>query len=215
MIDSANMVVNQPLPVVEAMVRDVSSWATLFGDVEDVIRLARDRYVVQLRQGRAVHPALLRVCRQTAEHRVSWRTLSGPVWSGELHLLPLAGGRTAVHLSFDRTRCGASLRSGPLERSPERSLERSPERLLGWLRGLLAGFGRAARGWLVAGQAARDLRRLRERADALPRPVRPHRMGPLPGARPVEDVLIIEGMNRRPEAAAAEETELGESPRTP
>lgn len=204
MIESASVVVNQPLPVVEAMVRDVSSWTALFGDVEDVSRLARDRYVVQVRQGRRVRPALLRVHRQAAEHRVSWRTLSGPAWSGELHLLALTGHRTMVRLSLDRTPHGAGSGSQLPAGLPDQVPGRPWDGLPGWVRTVLPRLGRTAWGRPGNSRVTGDLRRLCERGDALPRPVRPQRLGPLPGARPVEDVLIIEGMCRRPGGSGTE-----------
>lgn len=189
MIDKATVVVSQPLPVVEAMVRDVSGWAALFGEVEDVARLARDRYLLQLRRGRRVLPAVLQVQRNTNDHRIAWHTVTGPSWSGRLHLVALTGRRTAVHLTFDRT----SL--------PSRVLGASLEKWRARWRAVLPGPGPgpgAAPGARLAlsGQAQRDLRRLRERVDALPRPVRPVRLGPLPGARPVEDILVVDGLRR-------------------
>jgi hypothetical protein len=182
-IDTATAVVSQPLPVVEAMIRDVSSWSSLFGEVEDVTRLARDRYLVQLRRGRRIRPAVVGVRRNSPDHRIAWRALSGPNWSGELHLVALTGRRTAVHLILDRTP-----RRQPRLPGPGAGLRRL-------LRGLVP--GRSRNGRPPVSQAHRDLGRFRERVDALPRPVRPARMGPLPGARPVEDVLIIDGLRRR------------------
>ena len=185
MIDNATVVVSQPLPVVEAMVRDVSGWAALFSEVEDVARLARNRYLVHLRRGRRVLPAVLRVQRDTNEHRIGWHTVTGPSWSGRLHLVALTGRRTAVHLTFDRTSRSSRVLAGSLEKWRAR-----------W-RAVLPGTGASARARLVlSGQAKRDLRRLRERVDVLPRPIRPMRLGPLPGARPVEDVLVIDGLRR-------------------
>jgi hypothetical protein len=184
-IDNATVVVSQPLPVVEAMVRDVSGWAALFSEVEDVARLARNRYLVHLRRGRRVLPAVLRVQRDSTDHRIGWHTVTGPSWSGRLHLVALTGRRTAVHLTVDRT---------PL---PSRALAGSLQRWWARLHAVVLGTGASARARLVlSGQAKRDLRRLRDRVDALPRPIRPVRLGPLPGARPVEDVLVIDGLRR-------------------
>ncbi|HET9657451.1 MAG TPA: hypothetical protein VFP72_19020, partial [Kineosporiaceae bacterium] len=102
MVDRAGVVVGQPLPVVEALVRDVSGWAGLFGAVEDVSRLGHDRYLVELRRGRRrTRAALVRVQWNASEHRFVWRTLNGPDWSGELRLTALTGRRTSVRLSFD------------------------------------------------------------------------------------------------------------------
>jgi hypothetical protein len=206
-IDNATVVVSQPLPVVEAMVRDVSGWAALFSEVEDVARLARNRYLVHLRRGRRVLPAVLRVQRDSTEHRIGWHTVTGPTWSGRLHLVALTGRRTAVHLTFDRTTLDRTpLPAVPaVPAVPSRSLAGSLGGSLGgslqrwWARwrAVLPGTGVSARARLVlSGQAKRDLRRLRERVDVLPRPIRPVRLGPLPGARPVEDVLVIDGLRR-------------------
>lgn len=198
MIDSATVVVSQPLPVVEAMVRDVSSWSSLLGEVEAVTRLARDRYVLELRRGRRTRTAVVRVRRNAGDHRIAWQALSGPNWAGEVHLVALTGRRTAVHLTFDRT-----------PRQPSRRPGRGAG-LRRLLRGLVPGPSRSGSSRLPVSEAHRDLARFRERVDALPRPVRPARMGPLPGTRPVEDVLIVDGLRRRtPQMRAAAAPEPG------
>jgi hypothetical protein len=189
MIDNASVVVSQPLPVVEAMIREVTSWPGLFGEVEEVAGLARDRYAVQLRRGRRTRTALVRVRRNAADHRLAWQALSGPNWAGEVHLVALTGRRTAVHLTFDRSPRQPAHRPGP------------GEGLRRLLRGLIPVLSRRGGSRRPVSQARRDLARFRERVDAVPRPVRPARMGPLPGARPVEDVLIIDGIRHGPQPA--------------
>jgi hypothetical protein len=176
--ERAGVVVSQPLPVVEALVRDVSGWPALFADVQDVSRLAHDRYLVELRQGRRgrrvrTRAALVRVRWNAVEHQFSWHSVTGPEWSGELRLTPLTGRRTAVALTLN------GRDGGP-----------------GWLSRLIN------RGYRSSGDATRDVEALRSRVAALPQPVRPVRLTPLPGARPVEDVLMMAGLAGRPEPPA-------------
>jgi hypothetical protein len=181
MTDRSTVVVSQPLPVVEAVVRDVTGWPGLFGEVAAVTRLASGQYAIELQCGRRTSPGVVCVRWAAAEHRFTWRAVSGRPWSGELQLVALTGRRTAVHLTLNAV--------------PARRGRRAAR-----LRGMLAALGPL---WSSADSssrrdgACRDLATLRRRLDALPPPVRPPRLVPRQGLHPMDDLLTTAGLRAR------------------
>lgn len=99
MICRAQVVVAQPLSVVESHLWDVGSWPTFLGRLDSAVRVTHERYTVLLRQAWHSREALIRVRWHAREHRVSWHTQGGPTWFGEFALTAIGDRSTAVTLT--------------------------------------------------------------------------------------------------------------------
>jgi hypothetical protein len=96
----AQIVVFQPLPVVESQLWDVVAWPTFLGRLDSAVRTTHERYTVQIRRWWYSDEAVIRVRWRAKDHKVVWQTEQGPPWSGEFCLTPLSRTHTAIALSM-------------------------------------------------------------------------------------------------------------------
>jgi hypothetical protein len=100
MSDRATTVIPLPLSVVESNIWDVTTWTAFVAGVERIERVAPERFLFGIRQGRRVHPVPVAVRWHPRDHRVSWRELHGPAWRGEIRLTALNGRRTRIGMEI-------------------------------------------------------------------------------------------------------------------
>ena len=98
MSDSAYVVVNRPLSVIESQLWTVTNWASCLQDVVSVRRASHERYTMELMAGRGIDEVLVAVRWNARHHRFAWKALDGPSWTGQLQLHPVNGRRTRVTL---------------------------------------------------------------------------------------------------------------------
>jgi len=96
--DSAYVVVNRPLSVIESQLWTVTNWASCLQDVVSVRRASHERYTMELMAGRGIDEVLVAVRWNARHHRFAWKALDGPSWTGQLQLHPVNGRRTRVTL---------------------------------------------------------------------------------------------------------------------
>jgi uncharacterized membrane protein len=96
----ATAVVNLSVSEIEAKLREIGAWPRFVVGLQDVIKTAHERYtfVVHDRSGTREVP----VCAilHPREHRVSWKSLSGPAFDGEYRLHEESDRRTRVTVSL-------------------------------------------------------------------------------------------------------------------
>ena len=100
MSQSASLVVNRPVSVIEAHFWPVTNWASCLADVASARRVAHERYLMELRSGRRTEEVMVAVRWNARHRRFAWKALEGPTWSGELTLTPVNGRRTRLSLSI-------------------------------------------------------------------------------------------------------------------
>lgn len=99
----ASAVVPEALPKVQLRLDDVQSWDRFLTGVESLTRVANERYLARLRDGRE---SLLAVRREGREHRYRWWSLRGPAFEGQLHLEAVDPAATRVTLSVTASPSG-------------------------------------------------------------------------------------------------------------
>lgn len=94
-------VVAAPLATVEATLRDVARWPEFLSGLESVRETGFERYVFSVSEGGG-HARDVPVCvvPHVGEHRISWRALSGPRYTGELRLRVVDQEHTRVELAM-------------------------------------------------------------------------------------------------------------------
>jgi uncharacterized membrane protein len=96
----ATTTVAAPLTDVQARLADVSSWPAFLYGLESVEPAGHERYRFTLANGKQRRTVLVCVQAHPAEHRMAWRQLEGPRYTGELRLRAVDSGRTAVELTL-------------------------------------------------------------------------------------------------------------------
>jgi len=96
----ATTTVAAPLTDVQARIADVSSWPAFLYGLEAVEPAGHERYRFTLVNGKRRRTVLVCVQTHPAEHRVSWRQLEGPRYTGELRLRESDSGHTSVELTL-------------------------------------------------------------------------------------------------------------------
>jgi hypothetical protein len=99
----ASAVVHQPLPLVQHRLDDIQSWDRFLTEVESITRVAHERYLAKLLDGRET---LLCVRREGREHRYRWWSLRGPAFEGRLRLEAVDPARTRVTLTVNTAPSG-------------------------------------------------------------------------------------------------------------
>ncbi len=89
-----------PLAAVESYVADVTHWPAFLIGLDTVERLGHQRYRFCVRDGADRREVVVAVRRDPARHRVTWRALEGPEYSGCLALTPVDTAHTKVHLEL-------------------------------------------------------------------------------------------------------------------
>lgn len=84
----ASAVLSAPLAAVEACVREVEAWPEFVVGVQSVTALAYQRYRFTIKDGRSTRAVDVAVVPHPKEHRISWHSISGPRFEGELRLSP-------------------------------------------------------------------------------------------------------------------------------
>lgn len=92
----ASAVVHQALPQVQQRLDDIQSWAQFLTEVDQVTRVAHERYLARLRDGRE---SLLVVRREGREHRYRWWSVRGPAFEGQHRLEVVDPGHTRITLT--------------------------------------------------------------------------------------------------------------------
>jgi hypothetical protein len=85
------------LKIVESRLGDVESWDRFLAGVQNVRRMAHERYVFQLDGGQEIRVAVRAHLR---EHRFTWHSLVGPAFDGTLRLTAVDERLTRVTLSI-------------------------------------------------------------------------------------------------------------------
>src|SRR3954451_3541790 len=96
----ATMTVAAPLTDVQARIADVSSWPAFLYGLEALEPAGHERYRFTLVNGKRRRTVLVCVQTHRAEHRVFWRQLEGPRYTGELRLRESDSGHTSVELTL-------------------------------------------------------------------------------------------------------------------
>jgi uncharacterized membrane protein len=78
----ASATVAAPVERVEQFLADVDRWPTFLVGLESVRRLAHERYLFALRDGREQRDVTVAVRRDHAAHKITWRALDGPTYTG-------------------------------------------------------------------------------------------------------------------------------------
>jgi len=89
-----------PFAAVESYVADVTHWPAFLIGLDSVERLGHERYRFCVRDGRDCRDVVVAVRRDPTQHRISWRALEGPEYTGCLVLSPVDGAHTKVHLEL-------------------------------------------------------------------------------------------------------------------
>ena len=130
----ATTVMAVPLGAVEKRLRDVTGWPAFVSGLAAVEQLGFERYRFTLAEGGARRDVPVCVVDHPAEHRMTWRQLEGPRYTGELRLRPVDAGHTRVELrtTVDPTGFASGLREMLGERHPtaELALQRLEELLV-------------------------------------------------------------------------------------
>jgi uncharacterized membrane protein len=121
----ATAVMRAPLEVVRERLRDVTGWPAFVSGLVGVEQLGFERYRFTLAEGGARRDVPVCVVDHAAEHRISWRQLEGPRYSGEVRLRAVDDGHTQVELrtTVDPTGFASGLREMLGERYPTAELD--------------------------------------------------------------------------------------------
>jgi uncharacterized membrane protein len=95
----ASAVLNAPLAVVEACLREVTAWPRFLVGLEEVTATTYQRYRFKIKEGKRFREVDVAVQAHPREHRFSWRALSGPRFEGEVRLAPSDERCTRAQLS--------------------------------------------------------------------------------------------------------------------
>jgi len=96
----ATTTVAAPLPDVQARLTDVTSWPAFMYGLESVEPAGHERYRFTLANGKQRRTVLVCVQAHPAEHRMTWRQLEGPRYTGDLRLREAGSGHTTVELTM-------------------------------------------------------------------------------------------------------------------
>lgn len=79
----ASAVVSFPMSTVDTRLREIGSWPQFVVGLQNVIKVAHQRYTFVVRDGDGTRKVPVCVVLHPREHRVSWKALSGPAFDGE------------------------------------------------------------------------------------------------------------------------------------
>lgn len=94
----ASAVVRMSVAEVEDKLRQIEEWPRFLVGLEDVTKTSFERYRFRLRSGQRTREAQVAVMAHPREHRIAWKALAGPAFSGVFRLQPVDGRHTRVSL---------------------------------------------------------------------------------------------------------------------
>jgi uncharacterized membrane protein len=94
------IVVNAPADMVEQRLMDVESWAAFLCDVENIMKVAHERYDFQINSWGHRRVARVVVRRDAREHFFMWKVLKGSGYNGTVRLKAVDGRRTQVTVAL-------------------------------------------------------------------------------------------------------------------
>jgi uncharacterized membrane protein len=121
----ATTTVAAPLAEVQARLADVTSWPSFVYGLEAVEPDGFERYRFTLADGKRRRTVPVCVQAHPSEHRMTWRQLEGPRYTGDLRLREVDGGHTTVELTMtaDPVSMSEGFREMLGERHPAAQLE--------------------------------------------------------------------------------------------
>ncbi len=94
----ASAVVSMPAAEVEAKLRQVEEWSRFLVGLEEVTKTSFERYLFRVRSGSRTREVQVAVVARPREHRIAWKALAGPAFSGVFRLQPVDARHTRVSL---------------------------------------------------------------------------------------------------------------------